>query len=112
MRNRLLLHIEHYKQCNSFKTRALTVKEELEKDVAGVNVVINPENRIPNFRVFFETTKQKNQAAAEQKMKHERSITKSLPNGIFRFRLDNEEVILGYISSKIRKNFIPLLPKD
>nr|GLL45175.1 selenoprotein H-like [Ipomoea trifida] len=35
--------IEHCKQCNSFKTRALTVKEGLEKGVAGVNVVVNPE---------------------------------------------------------------------
>nr|GMD75145.1 selenoprotein H-like [Ipomoea batatas]GMD81412.1 selenoprotein H-like [Ipomoea batatas] len=35
--------IEHCKQCNSFKTRALTVKEGLEKGFAGVNVVVNPE---------------------------------------------------------------------
>lgn len=35
--------IEHCKQCNSFKTRALAVKEGLEKGVAGVKVVVNPE---------------------------------------------------------------------
>lgn len=52
------------------------------------------------------------QAAAEQKMTHEGSITESLPNGMFRVRLDNEDVILGYISGKIRKNFIRLLPGD
>nr|GLL43782.1 uncharacterized protein LOC109175309 [Ipomoea trifida] len=52
------------------------------------------------------------QAAAEQKMTHEGSITESLPNGMFRVRLDNQDVILGYISGKIRKNFIRLLPGD
>lgn len=35
--------IEHCKQCRSFKTRAEQVKNGLEKDVAGVNVVVNPE---------------------------------------------------------------------
>ncbi|GER30575.1 SelT/selW/selH selenoprotein domain containing protein [Striga asiatica] len=35
--------IEHCKQCNSFKTRAIQVKVELEKEVSGVNVVVNPE---------------------------------------------------------------------
>nr|GLL42086.1 selenoprotein H-like [Ipomoea trifida] len=35
--------IEHYKQCNSLKTRALTVKEGLEKGVVDVNVVVNLE---------------------------------------------------------------------
>ncbi|CAH9144341.1 unnamed protein product [Cuscuta epithymum] len=35
--------IEHCKQCNSFKTRALKVKEGLEKAIPGVKVVVNPE---------------------------------------------------------------------
>lgn len=35
--------IEHCKQCRSFKVRAEQVKNGLEKDVAGVNVVVNPE---------------------------------------------------------------------
>ncbi|KAG8374905.1 hypothetical protein BUALT_Bualt10G0044200 [Buddleja alternifolia] len=35
--------IEHCKQCNAFKTRAIQVKNGLEKDVAGVKVVVNPE---------------------------------------------------------------------
>ncbi|CAA0820515.1 selenium binding [Striga hermonthica] len=35
--------IEHCKQCNSFKTRAIQVKVELEKEVSGVKVVVNPE---------------------------------------------------------------------
>ncbi|XP_024025533.1 selenoprotein H [Morus notabilis] len=35
--------IEHCKQCNSFKTRALQVKEGLEKDVPGITVEVNPD---------------------------------------------------------------------
>ncbi|XP_059460775.1 uncharacterized protein LOC132189938 [Corylus avellana] len=35
--------IEHCKQCNSFKTRAIQVKEGLEKSVAGITVLVNPE---------------------------------------------------------------------
>ncbi|GFQ01329.1 hypothetical protein PHJA_002276800 [Phtheirospermum japonicum] len=34
--------VEHCKQCNSFKTRAIQVKIGLEKSV-GVNVLVNPE---------------------------------------------------------------------
>ncbi|KAK4751894.1 hypothetical protein SAY87_020692 [Trapa incisa] len=48
----------------------------------------------------------------EQKWTHEGVIVESLPNGMFRVRLDNEDVILGYISGKIRKNFIRMLPGD
>lgn len=35
--------IEHCKQCNSFKTRAFQVRDGLQKSVAGVKVVVNPE---------------------------------------------------------------------
>ncbi|XP_027083403.1 uncharacterized protein [Coffea arabica] len=36
--------VEHCKQCNSFKTRALQVKDGLEKGLdGGVNVILNPE---------------------------------------------------------------------
>ncbi|KAL0001217.1 hypothetical protein SO802_014998 [Lithocarpus litseifolius] len=50
--------------------------------------------------------------AEEQKWTHEGSITESLPNGMFRVRLDNQDLILGYISGSIRKNFIRILPGD
>ncbi|XP_059461812.1 uncharacterized protein LOC132190787 [Corylus avellana] len=35
--------IEHCKQCNSFKTRAIQVKEGSEKSVAGITVLVNPD---------------------------------------------------------------------
>nr|YP_009141985.1 translation initiation factor IF-1 [Helonias koreana]AIW56539.1 translation initiation factor IF-1 [Helonias koreana] len=48
----------------------------------------------------------------EQKLIHEGFITESLPNGMFRVRLDNEDLILGYVSGKIRRSFIRILPGD
>ncbi|KAE9586481.1 hypothetical protein Lal_00044667 [Lupinus albus] len=36
--------VEHCKQCKSFKTRAIQVKEGLEKSVSGVTVILNPKN--------------------------------------------------------------------
>ncbi|KAJ7948649.1 translation initiation factor IF-1, chloroplastic [Quillaja saponaria] len=50
--------------------------------------------------------------SSEQKWVHEGLITESLPNGMFRVRLDNEDLILGYVSGKIRKNFVRILPGD
>ncbi|MCL7027971.1 hypothetical protein MKW94_027799 [Papaver nudicaule] len=46
----------------------------------------------------------------EQKWIHEGLITESLPNVMFRVRLDNEDLILGYVSGRIRRSFIRILP--
>nr|YP_010464182.1 translation initiation factor 1 [Valerianella locusta]UUL71534.1 translation initiation factor 1 [Valerianella locusta] len=48
----------------------------------------------------------------EKKIIYEGLITESLSNGMFRVRLDNEDFILGYISGKIRRGFIRILPGD
>nr|YP_010623604.1 translational initiation factor 1 [Uvaria dulcis]YP_010623649.1 translational initiation factor 1 [Uvaria dulcis]WBF97662.1 translational initiation factor 1 [Uvaria dulcis]WBF97707.1 translational initiation factor 1 [Uvaria dulcis] len=50
----------------------------------------------------------------EKKRIYEGLITESLRNGMFRIRLDNEEedMIIGYISGKIRRSFIRILPGD
>ena len=50
----------------------------------------------------------------EQKQKwiHEGLIIESLPNGMFRVHLDNEDLILGFVSGKIRRSFIRILPGD
>nr|QBA67429.1 translation initiation factor 1 [Amphilophium buccinatorium]QBA67440.1 translation initiation factor 1 [Amphilophium frutescens]QBA67445.1 translation initiation factor 1 [Amphilophium laxiflorum]QBA67447.1 translation initiation factor 1 [Amphilophium nunezii] len=48
----------------------------------------------------------------EQKWIHEGLITESLPNGMFRVRLDNEDLVLGYVSGKIRQSSIRILPGD
>nr|YP_009129812.1 translation initiation factor 1 [Vanilla planifolia]YP_009456265.1 translation initiation factor 1 [Vanilla pompona]AID52163.1 translation initiation factor 1 [Vanilla planifolia]AUJ22541.1 translation initiation factor 1 [Vanilla pompona]QII90256.1 translational initiation factor 1 [Vanilla planifolia] len=48
----------------------------------------------------------------EQKFIHEGLITESLSNGMFRVQLDNENLIIAYISGKIRRGFIRILPGD
>lgn len=48
----------------------------------------------------------------EEKLIHEGLITESLPNGMFRVRLDNGDLVLGYISGKIRRSSIRILPGD
>nr|YP_008592674.1 translational initiation factor 1 [Berberis bealei]YP_008592714.1 translational initiation factor 1 [Berberis bealei]YP_009251487.1 InfA [Berberis amurensis]YP_009251521.1 InfA [Berberis amurensis]YP_009251581.1 InfA [Berberis koreana]YP_009251615.1 InfA [Berberis koreana]YP_009628468.1 translation initiation factor 1 [Berberis fortunei]YP_009628504.1 translation initiation factor 1 [Berberis fortunei]YP_009671822.1 translational initiation factor 1 [Berberis aristata]YP_009671858.1 tra len=39
-------------------------------------------------------------------------VVESLRNGMFRVRLDNDDLILGYISGKIRRSYIRILPGD
>jgi translation initiation factor IF-1 len=48
----------------------------------------------------------------EQKWIHEGLITESRPNGMFRVHLDNEDLILGYISGRIRRSLIRILLGD
>nr|YP_010490079.1 translation initiation factor 1 [Koenigia lichiangensis]UWM11208.1 translation initiation factor 1 [Koenigia campanulata var. fulvida]UWM11720.1 translation initiation factor 1 [Koenigia lichiangensis] len=48
----------------------------------------------------------------EEKLIHEGLIVESLPNGMFRVHLDNEDLILGYVSGRIRRSFIRILPGD
>lgn len=42
----------------------------------------------------------------------EGTIIESMPNAMFKVRLENEHEILAHISGKIRKNFIRILPGD
>jgi translation initiation factor IF-1 len=40
-------------------------------------------------------------------------VTEALPNAMFRIEiLDTDEIILGHLSGKMRKNFIKVLPGD
>nr|YP_009570817.1 translation initiation factor 1 [Limonium tenellum]YP_009722536.1 translational initiation factor 1 [Limonium aureum]YP_010241394.1 InfA [Limonium tetragonum]YP_010241477.1 InfA [Limonium bicolor]YP_010464997.1 translation initiation factor 1 [Limonium otolepis]YP_010997468.1 translational initiation factor 1 [Limonium franchetii]QKN99061.1 translational initiation factor 1 [Limonium sinense]QBC67909.1 translation initiation factor 1 [Limonium tenellum]QGN73761.1 translational initiation len=48
----------------------------------------------------------------EEKTIREGLITESLSNGMFRVHLDNKDMILGYISGKMRRSFIRILPGD
>ncbi|GKS65096.1 translation initiation factor IF-1 [Nitrospira sp.] len=40
------------------------------------------------------------------------SVVETLPNAMFRVRLDNGHVILAHISGKMRMHFIRILPGD
>ena len=42
----------------------------------------------------------------------EGTILESMPNAMFRVKLENDHEILAHISAKIRKNFIRILPGD
>ena len=42
----------------------------------------------------------------------EGTIIESMPNALFRVKLENDHEILAHISGKIRKNFIRILPGD
>lgn len=43
----------------------------------------------------------------------EGTVTENLPNTLFRVKLeDSERVILCYLSGKMRKNYIKILPGD
>jgi translation initiation factor IF-1 len=42
----------------------------------------------------------------------EGTVTESLPNAMFRVRLENGYMVLAHISGKMRMNFIKILPGD
>ena len=42
----------------------------------------------------------------------EGTIIESMPNAMFRVKLEKDHEILAHISGKIRKNFIRILPGD
>ena len=42
----------------------------------------------------------------------EGKILENLPNATFRLQLDNGHELLGYISGKMRMNYIKILPGD
>jgi translation initiation factor IF-1 len=48
----------------------------------------------------------------DQKWIVEGLVIQSFPNAMFHVRLDNQQVVLGYISGKIRRSSIRILPGD
>lgn len=50
--------------------------------------------------------------AKEETIEVQGTIVEALPNTYFRVELENEHVILAYISGKMRKHFIRILPGD
>lgn len=42
----------------------------------------------------------------------EGTVSESLPNAMFRVKLENGHIILAHISGKMRMNFIKILPGD
>jgi translation initiation factor IF-1 len=50
--------------------------------------------------------------AKQEPIQVEGVVTEALPNAMFRVKLDNNHVILGHISGKMRMNYIRILPGD
>jgi translation initiation factor IF-1 len=54
----------------------------------------------------------KRKMMAKDVIELEGTIIESMPNAMFRVKLENDHEILAHISGKIRKNFIRILPGD
>lgn len=50
--------------------------------------------------------------AKEESIEVQGTIEENLPNATFRVKLENGQIILAYISGKMRMNFIKILPGD
>ena len=50
--------------------------------------------------------------AKQEPIKQEGVVTDALPNAQFRVELDNGHEILGFLSGKMRKYYIKILPGD
>jgi translation initiation factor IF-1 len=50
--------------------------------------------------------------AKEENIEVQGIIIETLPNAMFRVELDNGQVILAYVSGKMRMHFIKILPGD
>ena len=48
----------------------------------------------------------------EEKITLDAEVTEALPDAMFRVRLQNDQEILAYVSGKMRKFFIRILPGD
>ena len=50
--------------------------------------------------------------AKEEAIQMEGVVTETLPNTTFRVELENGHVVLGYLSGRMRRNYIRVLPGD
>ena len=50
--------------------------------------------------------------AKEDNIEVQGTIVETLPNAMFRVELENGQIILSYVSGKMRMNFIKILPGD
>ncbi len=48
----------------------------------------------------------------EEPIEVEGTVKEALPNAMFKVELDNGHEVLGYISGKMRKHYIRILPGD
>ena len=51
-------------------------------------------------------------AKEDDKLTMDATVVESLPNAMFRVKLPNDIIVLGYVSGKMRMNYIRILPGD
>lgn len=61
---------------------------------------------------YEQKLRQKEELMSKDVIEMEGTILESMPNAMFRVKLENDHEILAHISGKIRKNFIRILPGD
>jgi len=50
--------------------------------------------------------------AKEELIETEGTVVETLPNAMFRVKLENEHLVLAHVSGKMRMHFIRILPGD
>jgi len=50
--------------------------------------------------------------AKEETIQMQGEVLETLPNATFKIKLENDHVVLGHISGKMRMNYIRILPGD
>ena len=58
------------------------------------------------------TTDNNFMAKQDDKLTMDATVVEALPNAMFRVKLPNEMVVLGYVSGRMRMNYIRILPGD
>ena len=48
----------------------------------------------------------------KETVKLEGEVTESLPNAMFRVKLDDGELVLAHVAGKLRRSFIRIMPGD
>lgn len=48
----------------------------------------------------------------DDKLTMEAQVVEALPNAMFRVKLQNDHTVLAYVSGKMRKHYIRILPGD
>jgi len=50
--------------------------------------------------------------AKEETIQMQGEVLETLPNATFKIKLENDHIVLGHISGKMRMNYIKILPGD
>ena len=66
----------------------------------------------PNLHARFKERRSRHLVAKEEHIEMEGTIIETLPNTLFRVKLDNDHVVTAHISGKMRKHYIRILTGD